>query len=200
MAVDGKVIFVATVGSIFLYSGVKGLGLSKTTRDLLTGKNPANDPSASGGVAVNETSVSTSAIGVAPGTGTATGKIPSAASVLNEYGIGGNAAPIVANGSPSQNRSLGRFLAAGVGWTGAQWTALDTVVNGESGWSNTAQNPTSTAYGIGQNINPSTYPKAGQKAHGSNPHAQIVWTLKYIKSRYGDPINALAHERKFGWY
>lgn len=38
-----KPIFVASAGGIFLYSGFKGLKLSTTIRDLLTGRNPAKE-------------------------------------------------------------------------------------------------------------------------------------------------------------
>lgn len=43
MAVNVKVIVVAGAGFVLVYSGVKGLGVSTTFRDLLTGKNPEKE-------------------------------------------------------------------------------------------------------------------------------------------------------------
>lgn len=51
------------------------------------------------------------------------------------------------------NRELGRAMAARRGWTGSQWNALDRLWQNESGWDHTAQNPTSTAFGIAQFLN-----------------------------------------------
>jgi hypothetical protein len=48
------------------------------------------------------------------------------------------------------------MIAAGYGWTGAQANALDSIWTHESGWNNTAQNPSSTAYGIPQFLNCAT--------------------------------------------
>ena len=33
-----------------------------------------------------------------------------------------------------------------------------------------------------------------------NGYKQIDWQLKYIKERYDNPCNALAHHKKKGWY
>jgi resuscitation-promoting factor RpfB len=191
MAVDAKVIFVATAGAIFVYSGVRGIGLSTTARDLLSGQNPDESVNSSGGVGIADEPTSETA---------STKGMPSAASVLDEYGIGTDAAPIVANGSVSQNKAMSKFLAASAGWSGEQWSALEQLWTRESGFRNTAKNPKSGAYGIAQALPATKYPAAGQASGGSNPYAQIVWGLKYIKTRYGSPLNALAHENKYGWY
>lgn len=88
----------------------------------------------------------------------------------------------------AKNRELGQQMAAERGWTGGQWSALDKLIMGESGWNNTAQNPTSTAYGIFQFLN-STWGAYGfQKT--SDPRTQILAGYKYIASRYGTPMNA----------
>jgi len=100
----------------------------------------------------------------------------------------------------SSNQQLGQQLAAARGWTGQQWTALDQLWQQESGWSNTATNPSSGAYGIAQANPPSKYPHAGQASGGSDPRTQIEWGLSYIAQRYGNPANALAHEQSQGWY
>lgn len=91
--------------------------------------------------------------------------------------------------SAAANRALGQKLAATYGWgTGNEWNALDNLVMGESGWDNTAQNPSSTAYGIGQFLNTTWSTVGGTKT--SNPTVQIKLMLAYIKMVYGDPVNA----------
>jgi hypothetical protein len=92
-------------------------------------------------------------------------------------------------GSPSANAALGRAMAASVGWTGAQWVALNNIVMHESGWSTTAQNPTSPAYGIPQADPGSKMASAGADWR-TNPRTQIKWMIGYIRSRYGNPVNA----------
>ena len=88
---------------------------------------------------------------------------------------------------------LGRF-----GW-GGQWGALNSVAMRESGWSMTARNPSSGAYGIAQFINgPGEYYQ-----YGGNPgtmSGQVIAFMNYIKQRYGDPNAAWAHELNYGWY
>jgi hypothetical protein len=67
----------------------------------------------------------------------------------------------------------------------------------ESGYNNTAQNPGSTAYGMGQFLD-STWGKYGPKT--SDPYLQSLYTLEYIKANFNDPNGAAAHERAFNWY
>lgn len=103
-------------------------------------------------------------------------------------------------GGNSANRALGQRMAAAYGWTGAQWSALNALIMGESGWNNNAQNPTSTAYGIGQFLN-STWATVGlQKS--SDAGTQIAGLLQYVRQSYGDPINALSkwQSRSPHWY
>lgn len=102
--------------------------------------------------------------------------------------------------SKSSNVALGQQLAAAMGWTGQEWSALDQLWNKESGWSNTALNPASGAYGIAQALPPTKMPYAAQAAGGSSARAQIDWGLSYIRQRYGDPVAAWAHEMAQGWY
>jgi hypothetical protein len=95
----------------------------------------------------------------------------------------------------SANASLGRQMADGYGWTGAQWSCLNWLWTRESGWSSTAANPTSDARGIAQDINgwSAGYPYG-------DASAQVAWGLSYIRGRYGDPCNAWSHEEAAGWY
>lgn len=92
-----------------------------------------------------------------------------------------------------------KSLAAGRGWTGNEWTALNNIEMREAGYSLTATNPGSGAYGIAQFINgPSEYYQ-----YGGNPNTsqgQAIAMLNYIAQRYGDPIAAWNHELAYGWY
>jgi hypothetical protein len=108
----------------------------------------------------------------------------------NLSGVGGS------GGSPSANVALGKAMAAKYGWTGPQFTALYQLWERESGWNSRAVNPGSGATGI-----PQLLPGAHKIPAGwASPRVQIAWGLNYIKGRYGNPENALAHENQFGWY
>jgi cell wall-associated NlpC family hydrolase len=101
-------------------------------------------------------------------------------------------------GTAASNMKIGQKEAAAYGWnTGTQWADLVKLWNQESGWSNTAQNPSSTAYGIAQFLN-STWAAYGPKT--SNAGLQIKYGLEYIKGRYGNPSSAWGHEEAFNWY
>lgn len=103
--------------------------------------------------------------------------------------------------SNEHNRRLGQQLAAQLGWTGAQWTCLDNLWRGESGWDHTARNPSSGAYGIPQSLPPEKMAKYGDD-YLTNPVTQIRWGLDYIAGRYGNPCNAWAlwQSRNPHWY
>lgn len=99
----------------------------------------------------------------------------------------------------SGNRAIGARLAAARGWGGEQFECLDALWTRESGWITTADNPTSSAYGI-----PQALPGSKMASHGAdwatNPATQIAWGLDYIGGRYGTPCNALSHSNAVGWY
>ena len=103
-----------------------------------------------------------------------------------------------------QNQNTGKLLAAAYGWnTGTQWSDLVSLWNQESGWNNVAENPTSHAYGIPQALPWTKMPQAAwpPRAGGrADPTAQIGWGLSYIKSTYGSPSGAWAHEQANNWY
>jgi hypothetical protein len=66
----------------------------------------------------------------------------------------------------------------------------------ESGWSVTADNPTSDAYGIPQALPGSKMGPGWQ----SNPYVQIRWGINYTYSRYGGPCAANSAQLRQGWY
>lgn len=83
------------------------------------------------------------------------------------------------------------------------WLApLTELIARESGWSSTAKNPSSTAYGYGQFLDSTraNYKKSHPKLNYSNPVDQIVLTAQYVKDRYGNPAKALQFWDKNNWY
>ena len=85
------------------------------------------------------------------------------------------------------------------GWKEDQFSCLDKLWTKESGWRVTADNPTSSAYGIAQAL-----PGNRMASYGSdwrtNPVVQIKWGLDYIEDRYGSPCEAWSHSKAVGWY
>ena len=173
--VNGFSLGYTAVGGIVLWSGIKGTTLSTTFRGLLSGQAPS---------ANEEPIPSTAAAATASGT---------ASAAPGDTGA--------ATAAAAASQAAGKLLAAPYGWaTGTQWADLVSLWNQESGWSNTATNPTSGAYGIPQALPPTKMPAAAQASGGSSVTAQISWGLSYIKSAYGSPSAAWAHEVADGWY
>jgi resuscitation-promoting factor RpfB len=115
--------------------------------------------------------------------------------------------PTAAPAAPSSvagNVALGEQLAGGYGWgSGSQWDCLYALWTRESGWSATAENPQSGAYGIAQALGhgpTNQYPAGPANPPVSSASAQITWGLGYIAGRYGSPCAAWAHEQADGWY
>jgi Transglycosylase SLT domain len=85
------------------------------------------------------------------------------------------------------------------GWGGgAEWSALDQLVEHESSWNPSAQNPTSTAYGLFQFLN-GTWAGTGIGKTG-DVNQQAEAGMRYIKNRYGSPAAAWAFWQKNHWY
>jgi hypothetical protein len=105
-----------------------------------------------------------------------------------------------AGGDAAQNQAAGKLLAGKHGWgSGTQWADLVRLWEKESGWSVTATNPDSGAYGIPQALPGDKMASAG-KNWKTSAVTQITWGLEYIKQTYGDPSAAWAHEQAEGWY
>lgn len=177
MPVKGTALAGGIIAVLFLRSAVKGTSVLGSIQDLIQGKKPSNvqsDPISAGS-------------GNAGSSGSAAGGDLSAHSK-----------------SAAHNQNLARILLAPLGFTtGHNWTALLELWNRESGWSNVATNPNSGAFGIAQALPQTKYPKPGRSPdHGgsADPATQILWGGQYILHRYGNPVNALAHENDLGWY
>lgn len=169
--IDGLALGVAAAGGLFAYAGIKGISIPHAIQAMITGSPPS-----------------------------AAGQANPVTFAATSSGGGGGGSAAAAPSNPTGNVALGKMLAAQRGWTGAEWNALYDLWEQESGWSNTAKNPTSGAYGIAQALPPTKMPAAAQASGGSSARAQIEWGLGYIASTYGDPAAAWAHEQAQGWY
>lgn len=183
--ISGTAIFIVLGGSVLLYAGLKGKSPASTFRALIAGQSPTT---------VGQSTPIESAIA---------GVVPVDSGLLSGIASGNTTfdpSTSAVGGTVAKNKAIGRMLATAYGWgSGDQWTALDMLWTRESGWRNDAENQSSGALGIAQALPPSKYPVAGQKPILS-ASAQIAWGLNYIAGRYGNPVNAWAHETQFGWY
>jgi hypothetical protein len=100
------------------------------------------------------------------------------------------------SGSPQH---IAMAMLGSFGWPSSQFGCLQSLWNIESGWNVYASNPSSGAYGIPQALPGSKMASAGPDWQ-SNAATQIRWGLGYIKSLYGSPCGAWAHEQADGWY
>lgn len=97
--------------------------------------------------------------------------------------------PSAPTGGGGDPRGIAKGLLGSYGWGMGQWSCLDQLWVGESGWTWSALNPSSGAYGIPQALPASKMASAGPDWL-TNPRTQIVWGMNYIKGRYGTPCAA----------
>jgi hypothetical protein len=79
-----------------------------------------------------------------------------------------------------------------------QYSCFTKLIGKESAWNPKAQNPISTASGIGQMLD-STVSSLGMKKSNAGV-AQLVATLSYISRRHSHPCGAWNHFKEKGWY
>jgi hypothetical protein len=72
------------------------------------------------------------------------------------------------------------------------------IIDKESKWNPLAQNPKSTAFGIGQFLN-STW-ELVDHTKTKNPYTQIDAMVEYVKVVYGDGCKAWDFRYRNGWY
>jgi hypothetical protein len=106
------------------------------------------------------------------------------------------AAPPAASGSPQQ---IAEAMLGSFGWPSSQFSCLDPLWAHESGWSVTAFNAGTGAYGIPQALPGSRMASAGP-GWPTDAATQIRWGLEYIQATYGSPCAAWDHEQATGWY
>lgn len=174
---------VVGLGTLLLWSAIKGKKITAVLRDLIAGKSPVN-------------AAGTPILGT--GTGSTAGDAAGGSLSAAE-----NAGASTAEAA--KNQALAVPLATLYGWPPgtSNWTSLVALWNRESGWNNTAENASSGAYGIAQALGhgpTNQYPAGPANPPISSATAQIAWGLQYIKSTYGSPDAAWAHEESAGWY
>ena len=82
------------------------------------------------------------------------------------------------------------FAQVGYGWNKTQQACIVKLFTKESRFENFADNPKSTAYGIGQVL----------KEKSKDPATQILRAYRYIGHRYGTPCKAWSHSLRRNWY
>jgi hypothetical protein len=100
--------------------------------------------------------------------------------------------------SDDNPRDIARAMLPKYGFSSDQFGCLDALYVSESDWDPTADNPTSSAYGI---------PQALTETHDdlpadymTNPASQIEWGLEYIRASYGTPCAAWEFKQANNWY
>jgi hypothetical protein len=112
--------------------------------------------------------------------------------------IGGSTPDVPVNNPQPGTVAAAKAYALGI--LGAtEYHYLDLVVNHESSWRPTAVNSQTGACGLGQ-ANPCSKMSDLIPDWRNQPTEQIKWVLNYIKSRYGTPSAAWAHEQTYSWY
>lgn len=179
--INGVALTAVGAGILFAYSAVRGKSIVASVQALVQGKSPAALPQAN---PITDTTAQLA---------DASSSSPGSSSSGSSSGGGSQVA------NTGSNESILKATAATFGWTGAEWTALYNVEMAEAGFSLTAKNPSSGAYGMAQFINgPSEYYQ-----YGGNPNTasgQSIAMCNYIKQRYGTPGAAWAHEQAYHWY
>jgi hypothetical protein len=109
-----------------------------------------------------------------------------AAMPASRQNVGGAVTETVAATDP---RDIARTMLADYGWSTDQFSCLDALYMHESGWSVSAANPYSGAFGIPQALPGDKMATAGSDWQ-TNPRTQLEWGLSYIQDRYGSPCGA----------
>lgn len=96
-------------------------------------------------------------------------------------------------------RQIAQAMLPEFGFSADQFSCLDSLWTKESGWNPSADNPTSSAYGIPQALPGEKMASAGAD-WATNPATQIEWGLGYIAEVYGSPCSAWAQSQANNWY
>jgi hypothetical protein len=180
MPVKAGYLLLGAGGGVLVWSGLKNKSVSSVFRQLAGGDSPTGAKSA--GLDVSGVTAPTTVSG-------------SAATALTGLNPGSVAAPAnITNAAQAQQYAFSLF--SKYGWGADQEQPLVSLWNQESGWNANAVNSSSGAAGIPQALGHGNVFGLGW----ANAAAQIVWGLEYIKSTYGSPAEAWAHEESNGWY
>lgn len=83
-------------------------------------------------------------------------------------------------------------------WGDKEWVYFSDLISRESGWKSEAENPNSTAYGLGQFLNSTWETVNCEKT--SDKYEQIDCTIDYVELRYKTPKKAIVHHNLKNWY
>jgi hypothetical protein len=186
MPTNGPAIAMMGIGSLFLYSAVKGKSILASAQAVITGQSPQT-------VAQSNPIASNTPLGG------------------NSFGGGG--IPV----SGGSGKSILQKTAAQYGWTGSEWSALQSIESQEdASYSPTIKNPSSGALGMAQALGHGNANTAGslgneyggfgltdaqaKQANSGDASMQALWMCNYIKQTYGNPSNAEAFHLANGWY
>lgn len=109
------------------------------------------------------------------------------------------AALAAANTVDGAKATARQLMASTYGWSGDQFSCLESLWTKESGWNYQAYNADGGATGIPQALPGSKMAAAGADWQ-SNAATQIAWGLGYISSAYGTPCSAWSHSQAMNWY
>jgi hypothetical protein len=96
-------------------------------------------------------------------------------------------------------REVARRLMPEYGLSEGEFGCLDELWISESDWDPSADNPTSTAYGIPQALTGGTHDNLPED-YMTNPVSQVRWGLWYIKNSYGSACAAWEFKQANNWY
>jgi hypothetical protein len=96
-------------------------------------------------------------------------------------------------------RQIAQAMLPEFGFSSDEFSCLDALWTKESGWNPSADNPSSSAYGIPQALPGEKMASAGAD-WATNPATQIRWGLGYIADSYGTPCSAWSHSQSYNWY
>lgn len=151
-----------------------------------------SDQTSSGGSAGSSTSA-------AAGTGSETPAAQPADAGNATTGTGSSSSSSTVDNSRAAAKAYAQSRMSSYGWDDSQYACLVSLWTRESGWSYTATNSSSGAYGIPQALPGSKMASAGADWQ-TNSQTQIDWGLGYISSVYGTPCGAWQHSENTGWY
>lgn len=131
--------------------------------------------------------------------GTGTGARGNYAALMDQiFGNTGAGAGSGAAAGLSGNQATVYDAMIAAGLPASEWAALEQLLNKESGFNPTAQNPKSTAYGMFQFLD-TTWGTVGA-SKTSNAVDQALYGMQYIKQRYGTPSKAWEFWQANNWY
>jgi hypothetical protein len=110
-----------------------------------------------------------------------------------------NQASVRGQQPPGTPQQIAMAMLPSFGWPASEFSCLNALWAGESGWNPYASNPSTGAYGIPQALPGSKMATAGPDWQ-SDAATQIRWGLGYIRATYGSPCAAWGHEESAGWY